>query len=314
MGPFIWSNLVAMPPPSSFTTAVAVASRPGEAFVGMDNSKLYRSTGGPFTEVAGFLMASLNDVHVTPMGKVFVVSATRSAAHCLAADCSVAANFTTAMTVSTADFFVSLCGAGERVFAVGSRDSGSTGLLYEFDGVSAWTKVSNNLGVASPSECQVGPGGEVYVVGSLGVVRYDLGALTPETVNLNGQPAAGWTSIALSVRAGAIAEAMIVGGGSGYRFARRDQATSSWTSLMPQPPGTSLSTVVAITPTEFLAAGSGSAANRFMSWNGTSWAPSVPAPPNTISSVRDATVTDTREVFLVGIDSSSAYSIIRGRR
>lgn len=303
-----------MPPPSSLTYAVAVASRPGEAYVGMDNSKLYRSTGGAFTEVAGFTIPSLNDVHVTPMGKVFVVSATRSAAHCLAADCSVGASFTTAMTVSTADYFVSLCGAGERVFAVGSRDSGATGLLYEFDGVNAWTKVSNNLGISSASECQVGPGGEVYVVGSLGVVRYENGALTPEAINLNGQPAAGWTSIALAVQAGAIVEAMIVGGGSGYRFARRDQATSSWNSLMPLTSGANLSTVVAIGPTEFLAAGSGSGANRFMSWNGTSWAPSMPAPPNTISTVRDATVTDAREVFLVGVDSSSAYSIIRGRR
>lgn len=304
-----------MPPPSTLTYAVAVASRPGEAYVGMDNSKLYRSTGGAFTEVSGFTMASLNDVHVTPMGKVFVVSSTRSAAHCLAADCSVAANFTTAMTVSTADYFVSLCGAGERVFAVGSRDSGSTGLLYEFDGVSAWTKVSNNLGISSASECQVGPAGEVYVVGSLGVVRYDNGALTPEPVNLNGQPAAGWTSIALGVRSGAIVDAMIVGGGSGYRFARRDQATSSWNSLMPLTGGSNLSTVVAISPTEFLAAGTGSgAANRFMSWNGTAWAPAMPAPPNTITTVRDASVTDPREVFLVGIDGSSSYSIIRGRR
>ncbi len=303
-----------MPPPSGFIVAVAVASRPGEAFVGMDNSKLYRSTGGPFTEVAGFSISSLSDVHVTPMGKVFVVSSTRAAAHCLAADCSVGANYTTAMTVSTADFFVSLCGFGERVFAVGSRDSGSTGLLYEFDGVSAWTKVSNNLGVASAKECQVGPGGEVYVVGSLGVVRYDNGALTPETIDLGGQPAAGWNSIALGLGSGAIVEAMIVGGGSGYRFARRDQTTSSWSSLMPLTTGSNLSTVVSLGPTEFLAAGSGSGANRFMSWNGTSWAPSVPAPPNTISSVRDATVTDAREVFLVGNDSSSAYTIIRGRR
>jgi hypothetical protein len=246
------------------------------------------------------------------MGKVFVVSSARAAMHCLAADCSVAGNFTPAMTVSTVDLFLALCGAGERVFAVGNRDSGSTGILYEFDGVSAWTKVSNNLGIASASECQVGPRGEVYVVGSLGVVRYENGALTPETVTLNGQPAAGWNSIALGVRNGAIVEAMIVGGGSGYRFARRDQATSSWNSLMPQTTGSTLSTVVAISASEFLAAGSGSP--RFMAWNGTAWAAAVPAPPNTISTVRDASATDAREVFLVGVDSSSAYSIVRGRR
>lgn len=303
-----------MPPPSVLTYAVAVASRAGEAWVGMDNSKLYRSTGGAFTEISGFTLSSISDVHVTPAGKVFVVSSGRTASHCLAADCSVAANFTTAMTVSSVDTFVALCGAGERVFAVGNRDSGSTGILHEFDGVGAWMKVSNNLGISSASECQVGPGGEVYVVGSLGVVRYENGALTPEAVNLNGQAAAGWNSIALGVRNGAIVEAMIVGGGSGYRFARRDQATSSWSSLPPQTTGSTLSTVVALGPTEFLAAGSGTAANRFMSWNGTAWVTAMPAPPNTISTVRDASVTDAREVFLVGVDSSSAYTIIRGRR
>jgi len=281
----------------------------------MDNSKLYRSTGAAFNELADFTLSSINDVHVSPAGKVFVVSSGRNASHCLSADCSVAANFTTAMTASTLDVFVSLCGVGERVMAVGNRDSGSTGVLYEFDGVGAWMKVSNNLGISSASECQIGPGGEVYVVGSLGVVRYESGALTPENINLNGQLAAGWNSIALGLRNGAIVEAMIVGGGSGYRFARRDQATSSWNSLMPQTTGSTLSTVVALGPPEFLAAGSGSgAANRFVSRNGTVWAPAMPPPPNTISSVRDASVTDAREVFLVGVDSSSAYTIIRGRR
>lgn len=293
---------------------MTVASRAGEAWVGMDNSKLYRSTGGAFNEVAGFSLAGLSDVHVTPAGKVFVVSGGRNAAHCLAADCSVAANFVMATTPTSTDSFRGLCGLGERVMAIGARDSGSTGILLEFDGVGGWTKVSNNLGVSSPMECKVGPGGEVYVLGALGVSRYDNGSLTPETIDLGGQPAATWSSLALAISNGAIVEAMVVGGGSGYRFARRSQATSSWTSLTPITPGTQLQAVVAVTPTEFLAAGTGSTTNRFVSWNGSAWGPSMPSPPNTISTVRDACVTDPREVFLVGIDGASSYTIIRGRR
>lgn len=315
LGAFVWSNLGALPPPSSFTGAVTVAARAGEAWVGMDNGKLYRSTGMAFNEVVGFSLSGLSDLYVSPSGKVYAVSSGRTAAHCLAADCSAAANFTTVMsaTGSTTEVFRGVCGAGERVVAYGSRDS-MVGVLYEFDGMGAWTKVSNNLGISTTQDCAIGPGGEVYVVGDLGVVRYENGATTPETIDLMGQPNAAWTGIALAVRTGAIVEAMIVGSGSGYRFARRNQPTMSWTSLAPNTAGSALYTVVSLGPTEFLAAGSGSGTGRFMAWNGTSWAPAVPAPPNTISTVRDAWATDAREVFLVGSDGASSYTIIRGRR
>jgi hypothetical protein len=313
-GLFVWSNLVAQPAPSSFTYAITVAARSGEAWVGMDNGKLYRSTGGPFAELTGFVMSGLVDVYVSPMGKVYAVTQGRTAAHCVGPDCSMAAAFTTVMsaTAASTEVFRGLCGRDERVVAYGVRDT-STGVLYEFDGVGAWTKVSNNLGVATPQDCAVGPGGEVFVIGESGIVRYEQGATTPEPIDLMGQPAATWQGLALAVQGGAIVEALAVGGGSGYRFARRNNQTASWTSLAPNPmAGSILNTVVALRPTEFLAAGTGS--TRFMAWNGTTWGPAMPAPPNTINTIRDAWVTDEREVFLVGTDGSTSYTIIRGRR
>lgn len=317
LGNFVWSNLAVLPAPSSsFTYAVAVASRPGEAWAGLDNGKIYRSTGGAFNEVVGFSLSGINDLYVSPMGKVFAVTQGRQAAHCLAADCSAAANFTTVTVMPTStENLKSLCGSGERVMALGTRDTNGIGTLYEFDPMLAqWTKVSNNLGISTPRGCVIGPGGEVYVVGELGVIRYENGATTPETIDLMGQPSATWTGIALWTSGASITEAMLVGSGSGYRFARRNNTAQSWTSLMPNTAGSAMYTVMALSSSEFLGAGSGTAANKFMMWNGTTWVPAVPAPPNTIGTVRDACVTDAREVFLVGLDGSSSYSIIRGRR
>lgn len=280
----------------------------------MDSGKLYRSTGAAFVELTGFVLNGLTDLYVSPTGKVYAVTQGRTAAHCLAADCSTAAAFTTVMSAAAGatETFRGLCGAGERVVAYGTRDT-SIGVLYEFDGVGAWTKVSNNLGISTPQDCALGPAGEVFVIGEAGIVRYETGATTPETIDLMGQPAATWRSIALVVRQGAIVEAFAVGGGSGYRFARRNNQTATWTSLPPNPTaGSVLNTVLAIRPDEFLAAGTGT--TRFMAWNGAAWGPAMPAPPNTISTIRDAWVTDEREVFLVGLDGANAYTIIRGRR
>ncbi|MDX2009121.1 MAG: hypothetical protein SFW67_02965 [Myxococcaceae bacterium] len=313
---FRWSSLAVTPPPSSTSVAVAVAARPGEAWVALDNGRLYRSDGGLFAEVPGLMVPSPRDLYVSPSGKVYTVASGRSALSCTAGDCGVAANYVTGMTASTLETWSGLCGSGETVFAFGLRN-GSTGVLYQFAGGS-WMQVSANLGVTSPRWCQLGPSGEVYVVGMDGIGKYEGGAFTPEMIDLMGQPAASWSSLALSIRGNAITEAFAVGGsgGSAYRFARRNQATESWTSLAPNPAGLNLSVVIAFGLDEFLAAGTPASTTgpRFMSWNGTAWVPSVPQPPSSISSVRDGWATSDREVFLVGADSASSYAIIRGRR
>jgi hypothetical protein len=280
----------------------------------MDNGRLYRSDGGLFAEVTGLSIPGPKDLYVSPSGKVYVVSTGRTALSCIAGDCGVAANYVMGSTASTLDTWSGLCGSGEEVFGFGFGSS-SAGVLYQFVS-GAWLKVSANAGVSSPRWCQVGPAGEVYLVGSDGIGRYEGGAVTPEPIDLMGQPAANWNSLALSIRGGAITEAFAVGGGSGYRFARRSQATESWSSLSPNATaGSNLNVVLTFGVDEFLAAGSPTTSgSRFMSWNGTTWVPSVPQPPSSISFVRDGWATSDREVFLVGGDNSSNYAIIRGRR
>ncbi len=303
-----------MPAPSSFAVAIAVAGRANEVFVGFDNGKLYRSTGTAFQEIVGANLSGLRDIYVSPTGKVFLVSYGRTAAHCLAADCSIGTNFTVVNSAAGTgtETFTALCGSGERVFAVGVRDTNSVGLLYEFDGVSSWTKVSNNLGIARAQQCQVGPAGEVFVVGDLGVTRYDQGATTPEPVDTTGQPQATWTSITLAIENGTIVEGFIGGSGGGSRYARRNNANATWASLPPVTTGPSISAIASLSTTEFLAAGMGTP--KFTSWNGSAFVAATPAPPNTIGSVRDIAVISAREVFLVGSDGQGSYTIIRGRR
>lgn len=302
-----------MPAPTLNTSAATVGARPGEAYVGFDNGRLYRSTGTAFQEVTGVVVAGLKDLYLSPTGKVFIVSSSRSAAHCLGPDCSLNANWVflnSAAGVGT-EAFLGTCGLGEQVYAIGTRDT-NVGVLYEFDGMGAWTRVSNNLGISRPRRCELGPGGEVYVVGDLGVVRYEQGATTPEPVDTTGQPQASWEAIGLAIDNGVIVDAFIGGSGSGSRYARREAATSSWTGLMPVATGPAITVIAAVSPTEFLAAGAGTP--KFTVWNGASFVAAMPGPPNTIGTVRDIAVATPREVFVVGSDGNSSYSIIRGRR
>ncbi len=311
---FIWSGIGVTPAPTSAApVAVAVAARPGDAWVVLDNGRFYRSDGGIFAEVAGVSLASVRDLYVSPSGRVYAVGTGRTALSCTG-DCGVGSNFLQGQTASSLDTWSGLCGSGEDVFGFGTGSS-SAGVLYQFvDG--GWNKVSPNLGVTSPRSCQFGPAGEVYVAGSDGIARYENGGFTPEPIDFMGQPAANWNSLAFSIRGGTIRDAFAVGGGSGYRFARRNQQTSSWTSLPPNTAGTNLSVVITFGQDEFLAAGTpnGTGGPRFMTWNGSAWAPSSPQPPNSITNVRDAWATSDREVFLVGNDNASNYAIIRGRR
>lgn len=304
-------------PTSTFAAGKSVAGTAGNVWLGLDNGKLYRSTGAAFNEVTGLPMPlTAEDLYVTPGGKVFAVSSSRASISCVATDCSVGANFVADMTAASSDTWNGLCGRGETVYGIADRDA-SIGVLYSYTG-GTLTKLSNNLGVTAPRKCEVSPSGDVFVVANEGVVRYSVsGASTStENIDLQGHPAASWNSIALTITGTTITEAMIVGGGSGYRFARRNNATNTWVSLPPNTNGSNLNAVIGVRPTEFLAAGSGSLNFRFMSWNGTVWAalPVANQPPNSISMVRDAIVISDREVYLVGSDTTSSYAVIRGTR
>lgn len=315
LGPFTWVSLSIIPTPSASGTA-AVAARTGEAWLAISPS-LYRSTGAAFNQVAGVNLSSVRDVWVTPMGKVFVVSASPSSYICTASDCSVGANFTLQSSGDSSDYFDGLCGSGEAVYAIGNGNN-SQAILFEFNGT-GWTKISNDLGFNGAKRCVVGPSGEIYVLGKTFAIRYESGGFSQENVDLLGQQAAEWNDFAFTF--GASVEAFMVGGqGPGgsvvsYRFARRNATGGGWTAMPIPMMGTSLNAVVRLGPNEYLAAGSSSVMTtpKFLQWNGTAWVAST-QPPNALATVTRASAVSDREVFLVGNASAGGYAVVRGRR
>lgn len=315
LGQFTWVSLSIIPTPSPSGSA-AVAARTGEAWLAISPS-LYRSTGAAFNQVTGVTLSSVRDVWVTPMGKVFVVSASPNSMICTAADCSVGANFIAQQSGGSSDYFDGLCGSGEAVYAIGNG-SNNQAILFEFNGT-GWTKISDDLGFQGAKRCIVGPSGEIYVLGKTFAIRYESGGFSQENVDLMGQSPAEWNDFAFTFGAGV--EAFMVGGqGQGgsvvsYRFARRNTAGGGWTAMPIPMMGTSLNAVVRLGANEYLAAGSngGGTTPKFLQWNGTAWI-AASQPPNALAGVTRASSTSDREVFLVGPASAGGYVVVRGRR
>lgn len=319
LGAFNWVSMSAVPSPASGASATAVSARAGEAYVAI-SPKLYRSTGMAFNEVANLSLSSIKDVVVTPAGKVFVVSNGPGSMICTAADCSMGSNYTMQVSGGSSDYFDGLCNRGEAVYAIGNGSS-SQAILFEFNGT-GWTKISNDLGFTNPKRCEVGPSGEIYVLGKTFVVRYEGGGFGQENVDLMGQSAAEWNDMAFTFSATGVLDAFLVGGiGIGgtvtsYRYARRNPAGGGWTALPIPMMGSSLNAVVTVAPNEYIAAGSpGSMMStpRFLGWNGVTWGATPNPPPAALQTVNDAAANGDREVFLVG-SGGNGYVIIRGRR
>lgn len=316
LGPFTWTSVSVIPAPSSGENGRAVAARPGEAYV-IVGTTFARSTGGAFNAVPGFSLGSMNDVWVTPMGKVFVTANSPASRICASGDCSMGSAYVEQLSGQSFDYFDGLCGFGESVYAFGNGNGGQA-ILFEFNGT-GWTKISNDLGFRGARKCVVEPSGAVFVLGPTFVIRYEGGGFSQENVALNGQPAADWADMAFSF-GGASPVGMLVGGnesggsGTSYRFARRDPGGGGWTALPNPNMGSALNSITNVGVDEFIAAGNpGSNAPRFMQWNGTSWVASTNQPPSALLTVNDAASATDREVFLVGF-GGSGYVVIRGRR
>jgi hypothetical protein len=307
---FSWESMSLIPSPGSVADGVSVSARVGEVWLTVA-SKLFRSTGGAFNQVS-LSPGSTQHVLVTPGGKVFV-GGVGLWKYCTSTDCSVPSNFVTAPDLGL-DEIEGLCNSAEKVYGFGVN-SGRRALLFEFNGT-GWIKVSNDLGFYNPKQCVVGPAGEVYVLGSEFVVRYEAGSFRQENVNLMGQPSATWNDMAFTFGPGGSVEGMLVGTAtSRYAYARRDAAGGGWTTVAPAMVGRHLRTVVTVGPHEYLAAGDpgGSTSSRFMTWNGTTWVASTNQPPNALIEVLAASASSAREVFLAG-SGAAGVVVIRGRR
>lgn len=306
-GGFTWTP-ISFPSNVALQTVAAQGSDvAGVTFTG----ELLTLDGGALVPVPGFSFVEAMDIHVTPSRRVFVAG-NRNTSYVCAANCGVGANYTPKTTTIGTEFFVGLCGHGERVFAVAVGTSLS-GILLEYSN-DAWRRVTTALGVGTVRTCVVAPNGDVYVAGHDGVARLVSGAPVPEPVNLMSQPTARWSWVALTFDGGAVTDGLLTGGLSGYRLARRD-GSGTWTALPPRAGGMDLYGVVALSDHSFFAVGaplSLGSTERFFLFEDDQLSLVQPPPPLLVDVSSMAVAAD--GLYVVGQASSGRKYCFRGTR
>ncbi|HEY0882167.1 MAG TPA: hypothetical protein VGD87_11580, partial [Archangium sp.] len=303
----------------TYTTVKGLARRAaGDVWVVLSNGELYSAAAGSdvLNRVPNFpqptTTTEIVDVGATD-DEVFLLQG-RTVKWCSGV-CDDYADFTTLVTVPFGENPTRLCTQGSA--AALTVQQGSTTLLYELSraGTPAFTKTVPNLGVSSGRGCQITADGSILVAGSEGVaVKASTGGTSLETVDLMGQPGAAWWDV-LRLEGN---RGFLVGGGSGYRFARR--GTSTWTSLTPLTAGPLMSSL-AVAPSEgaepevVFACGSANGQTgspwlyEFTASGVTPWSPTPPS----IDCAR-ALSAGSRDVYFGGSERNGGYVVLHGRR
>lgn len=305
-GGFTWTNVAFPSTVALQAVAVQGSDVAGVTFTG----ELLTLDGGALVPVPGFSFAEAMDLYVTPSRRVFVVGNRNNSFVC-AANCGTAANFTVKPSTIGTEFFIGVCGLGERVFAVAVGTSLS-GILLEYRN-DAWQRVTTSLNVGTVRTCVVAPNGDVFVAGADGVARVVGSAATPEPIDLMGQPAARWRWLALSFDGGVVTDGLLTGAMGGYRLARR-APSGAWTSLPPRA-GMDLYGVVALGDGAFFAVGTptSGASDRFFLFENDQLTPVLPPPP-LLESVTSLAADGPSAVYVVGEASSGRTYLYRGAR
>ncbi|PZR06566.1 MAG: hypothetical protein DI536_29845 [Archangium gephyra] len=305
-------TMTPVPTASSFRKVHGIARRAsGDTFVGFADGKLYRAAPNSnlLTPVANFpspnntqqfvdLAASGDDLFILRVGTVL---------HCNTA-CTDFSEFTVVHTIAFGPETWGMCARGEKAFFV---LQGTNTQLYALQrGASlSFEQISADVGTARGEDCFIDATGNVYVGGDNGgAVIFAAGGSTVSPMNLNGHPAARWTSIAVDG-----ANGLMVGGGSGMRVARLNG--QGFSADAPNTSGPLLNVVLALGPTEFMAAGAynGGGGPSVYKYDGTSFTAWTPAPP--ALNAHRGLVVDADEVYLGGNNlNDNAYVILHGTR
>ncbi|MBL8917555.1 MAG: hypothetical protein JNJ54_01730 [Myxococcaceae bacterium] len=305
-GGFTWTPISFPSNVALQTVAVQGRDVAGVTFTG----ELLTLDGGAFVPVPGFSFVEAMDVLVTPSRRVFVAG-NRNNSYVCAANCGSGSSFTLKTTTTGTEFFVGLCGEGERVFAVAIGTSLS-GILLEYSN-DAWRRVTTSLGVGTVRTCVVAPNGDVYVAGDDGVARVTGSTSTPEPIDLQLQPAARWSWVALTFDGGTVTDGLLTGGSSGYRLARRG-GSGTWVALPPRPGGMELYGVVALRDHSFFAVGtpSSSSTDRFFLFEDDQLSLVQPPPPLLVDV--SSMAVGPEGLYVVGQASSGRKHCFRGTR
>lgn len=320
--PFSFSRMSFAQTPGGSPTVATVAGLGlrggGDLWVALSNGEVFSASAGSdvLNRVPNFPAPTgsteIVDVAATTAEVLFIEG--RSVKWCSGV-CDDYADFTTLVTVPFGENPTRLCTQGSA--AALTVQQGSTTLLYELSraGTPAFTKTVPNLGVSSGRGCQITADGSILVAGSEGVaVKAATGGTSLETVDLAGQPGAAWWDV-LRLEGN---RGFLVGGGSGYRFARR--GTSTWTSLPPLTAGPLMSSL-ALAPAEgsepevVFACGSANGQTgsawlyEFTASGVTPWSPTPPS----IDCAR-ALSAGARDVYFGGAERTGGYVVLHGRR
>ena len=268
---------------------------------------LKSTAGGPFEEQTQLTVSGspiyAQDFSVTPDGTFVVVTTVRL--HVCNADCGQPANWSTYGISATDEVLASVCGnAANDVIAVGARGAGNIGVAYRWNG-SAFTKVSNDVGVDNPMGCWRQANGELVFGGVDQLLHYGGSSFTPESLSIAD---AGITQ--QRWRAGAVIGGTEFLAGPWKRIARR--IPSGLELLLNDNNAGELRALVAPSATEAWAFGGGpvaGASNAFR-WDGARWTELVPELPLYLA--HTAFVADGGVVYVGGEDDNAAPVILRG--
>jgi hypothetical protein len=299
-------------PTSTFSVRGLTRKSSGEVFVTLSNGELYASAAGNETLVrVPNLPAQTGSTLLGPIvafGNDVALFRGASLQTCSGA-CTDFNSFNPLQSLQFPEEAMAFCARGDGTSAYLTSNAGSTGKLSVLQRGMTLTlnEVSANVGIGNVEKCQVSSTGDVLIAGDTGVgVLRAAGGIVTETVDLMGQPGAGWRDVAGT---------FLVGGGSGYRVALRSMGV--WTSVAPDTSGTLLSSVASLSATETLAGGIVNSGNTtqagILKWNGSRFVGLTPAAP--VFEVEHALTVSENEVYFAGYErATGGYVIVHGTR
>ncbi len=302
----IWdfSTITLSPAPATSGAIVGLAETDAGIFAVSGSGRVYRSTGGAFNELFAFPGLQPLDFEVSDDGHFFIIS-TVHFLEC-ASNCADAGAWTDRTISPSNEILDSLCViSGDHVLAVGSRGSSSDVIAYRWNGTTLATSAIT-VGATGPENCWRGASGEFFIPADDTVLRY-----TPSSESFTFEP----TATPSNWRGGGSSPGHEWLVGAGPVIAER--GSSSWTNVF-MPTGTSGSsivTVVGVSPTLAFAFGAGGTSSGQAGWryDGTSWSAINPDIP-TINVAYSSLQTSAGVIYVGGYDTNQYPAIVRAAR
>jgi hypothetical protein len=284
-------------------TIVGLGESAGATWAMSSRGRLFRATGGAFTEVLtltdGTTTLQPVDFEVSPSGRMFVVTTVRFAT--CASACDQQASWTHASISASNEVLEALCVVDDaHVLALGSRGAANEGVAYRWNGT-ALSTTATLVGADSPRSCWRGQGGDFFIPAQDAVVRY-----TPSTEGFTPE-----TTAATSWRGGGSAMGTEFVTAGGPLIARRSGTT--WTTELTVSVSGQLNVVLGASADEAFAFGggpssSGQAGYRF---RGGAWAAMNPDLP-VMNVARSGFRASDGRLYVGGDNANNEVCVVRG--